>query len=215
MKPYYQHASITIYNADSRDVLPQLEADTCITDPVWPNASRRLAGHEDPFGLALEVFDVLHPRVVRLALQLGCDSDPRFLMVVPRPRFEFFRVCWLDASRPNYKGRLLDGATPAYYFGPPPRVRPGAFVIPGMMRDSSSTGQQSDHPCPRKVNQVGWIVKWWSQIEDVIIDPFMGSGTTLVAAKNLGRQAIGIEIEERYCEMAANRLSQEVFQFEV
>jgi site-specific DNA-methyltransferase (adenine-specific) len=68
----------------------------------------------------------------------------------------------------------------------------------------------SDHPTPKPPNLAGHFIQLHSQPGDIVLDPFMGSGTTLVAAKNLGRRAIGIEIEERYCEIAVRRLAQSV-----
>jgi site-specific DNA-methyltransferase (adenine-specific) len=75
---------------------------------------------------------------------------------------------------------------------------------------SSHTG---DHPCPKPENLMRWLVEQGSDPTDTILDPFAGSGTTLVAAKALGRKAIGIEIEERYCEIAVRRLQQSVMAF--
>ena len=69
------------------------------------------------------------------------------------------------------------------------------------------------HPTQKPVRLMRELVGLFSSPGQVVLDPFMGSGTTLVAAKKLGRKAIGIEIEEKYCEIAAKRLSQEVFDF--
>jgi site-specific DNA-methyltransferase (adenine-specific) len=69
-----------------------------------------------------------------------------------------------------------------------------------------------DHPSPKPYDAMRWLV---SRLPgEVVLDPFMGSGTTLRAAKDLGRKAIGIEIEERYCEIAAQRMSQSVMAFD-
>ena len=65
-------------------------------------------------------------------------------------------------------------------------------------------------PRPKPLPWMKWAVALVSRPGETVIDPFMGSGTTLRAAKDLGRRAIGIEIEERYCEIAAKRLGQEV-----
>lgn len=75
---------------------------------------------------------------------------------------------------------------------------------------SGDSGAKYDHPCVKPLASFKKLVEIGSTAGEMILDPFMGAGTTLVAAKELGRRAIGIEIEERYCEIAAKRLSQEM-----
>ena len=72
---------------------------------------------------------------------------------------------------------------------------------------------RSLHPSEKPIALMRWCIELYPDAQ-TILDPFMGSGTTLRAAKDLGRKAIGIEIEEKYCEIAANRLRQEVLNFE-
>lgn len=88
---------------------------------------------------------------------------------------------------------------------PPPNV---------LTFDSYRYGQPGkvDHPTQKPVGLVNTLLMASTRLDDVVLDPFAGSGTTLVAAKALGRKAIGIEIEERYCEIAAKRLAQEVLE---
>ena len=145
----------------------------------------------------------------RLAVHLGSTSDPRFLTGVPQ-RWPFFRSVNLEYPVLSFLGRVLYSHDVAYLFGKPPPARPGARLIGGKAFDAANTGKESDHPTPRRLFHAKWLVSRWSKPDDMIFDPFAGSGTTLLAAKSLGRRAIGIEISEEYCEMTVNRLAQEM-----
>ncbi len=213
MKPYYEHAGVTIYHGDAREVVPTIAGfDSVVTDPIWPNNSVVEFQGVDAFKLLGDVLESC-AEAARVAVHLGCDSDPRFLAAVPAI-WPFFRVCHLEIARMGYKGRLLMSGDTGYLFGAPPPSVKGAHVIPGRIMDSDSSGKQADHPCPRKLSHAAFLVKWWSLPFGCILDPFMGSGTTLVAAKQLGRAAIGVERNERYCEIAAERLQQDALPFQ-
>jgi len=82
------------------------------------------------------------------------------------------------------------------------------FSIIKFDKDDKRNG--TTHETQKPLDLVAYLLKTYSNDDFLIIDPFMGSGTTLVAAKQLNRKVIGIDIEEKYCEMAAKRLSQEV-----
>jgi len=203
---YYKDSHVEIWHGDAREILPALdrEYNAVITDPVWPNATADLVGRDDPQGLLTETLKLLEKRTKRIVIQIGFDSDPRFLLSVPKS-FPFIRTCWLDCARPHYKGLLLAGVDIAYVFGETPK-RQGWVVLPGMVRSTDSNGKESDHPCPRKLQHVHWLVRYYGQ--GLVCDPFLGSGTTLRAAKDLDLQAIGVEVEERFCEIAARRCNE-------
>lgn len=213
MRPYYQASGVTIWHGDALEVLPQLELSpataVCVTDPVWPNAPEGLFPVEDPEALFAAAGKQLERLVRRVVVQLGCSSDPRFLRAVPGS-FPFVRVCWLRYAVPSWLGTVLGSGDVAYVFGSkePPS---GRKVLPGEVTSSDPRGREAQgHPTPRKREHVRWLVGNFTRPGDTVLDPFAGSGTTLIAAKDAGRTAVGIEREERFCELAARRVAQEV-----
>lgn len=83
-----------------------------------------------------------------------------------------------------------------------------ALAVPNIIRTPPETNTL--HPTTKPLDLVAQFIKWHTKPDELVLDPFMGSGTTLRAAKDLGRRAIGIEIEEKYCEIAVKRLAQEI-----
>lgn len=202
MTQTFDNGVVKLYQGDVRAVLRELSAesvDCVITDPPWPSQG------QEAWELWREVVPALARLAPRMAVHLGCDSDPRFLSDISE-YLPFFRVVSLELVCPHYKGRLMYTGDIAYLFGPPPPVRPHQQVIPGKAVATDSNGKENAHPYPRKLSHVEWLVKWWSEEADVILDPFCGSGTTLVAAQRLGRRAIGIDLSPDYLELAEKRL---------
>lgn len=200
---------VEIVAGDCRDVLHQIEhADAVITDPVWPNCPPGLlAGAERPEALFGEAMALLPATVKRLVVILRSDSDPRFLRAIPK-RWPFVCMQAMSYAVPMYLGRILGGTEVAYCFGEPVPSREGRRVIPmwgpkAQPRDRPRNG----HPCSRSIVHMTWLVDWWSERGETILDPFCGSGTIPLAAAHMQRRGIGIEIEPTYVAIARQRVA--------
>jgi site-specific DNA-methyltransferase (adenine-specific) len=205
-----QIGNAILYLGDSREILPTMPvADAIITDPVWPNCpAGLLEGSADPDGLFRDVIGQA-PDCRQILICMRSDCDPRILRHVPS-RFPFQQCIWLPYVVPGYAGRVLTNEI-AYAFGKPIPSSAGRRVIPSQapkVQPWNRVMQQGEtgHPCPRDVAHQTFLMDWFSNEGALVIDPFMGSGTTGIAAAKLGRKFIGIEIEERYFDLACRRI---------
>ena len=250
MKPYYEHAGITIYHGDFRDCIGSLApVDAIITDPNygetsldwdkwtkgWPaliQDSLKSSGTMWVFGSQRMFFerakefscwkfvqDVIWEkhngsgffndrfrRVHELVFQFRLNG-PSWSEVYKDPQFTH------DATARTVREK----ARPAHWTGARgPHTYQSEDGGPRLMRSVikvRSEHGRAVHPTQKPLGIVTPLLLYSCPVGGTVLDPFMGSGTTLRAASDNGRKAIGIEIEERYCEIAANRLRQEVLEF--
>ncbi len=238
MKPYYEHAGITIYHGDCREVLPALDlaaVHAVVTDPPY-GISLEGVFHQGKPGNGRRRFDFFPNDDHSTALHVWVDA----LMLCTRVPTIY---AWVSHRQFGPTVDALEGAgfttrflvwVKSFPAPPPPGIgwpsgaelcvfgwrkgrhwthdgnnQPPSNVF---RADSYRHGQPGkvDHPTQKPPQVIAPLVEASTPVHGLIVDPFMGSGTTLRVVKDLGRRAIGIEIEERYCEIAAKRLRQEV-----
>jgi site-specific DNA-methyltransferase (adenine-specific) len=231
MTPYYEDDLVTLYHGDCREVDAWLSADVLVTDPPYgiewkARYGRAQHGTKDQ-KFANRVIAADTDSTARddvLAMWAGTDSDllaARALAKRPAIVFGSWRV-----TRPDHVHAMLIWHKEGAYSGP--LVAPfftnheEVYVIgkaewrksaPPLRSVITSTEHRSQatrdigHPTPKPVALMEALIDRCPP--GVIADPFVGSGSTLLAARQLGRKVIGVEVEERYCELAASRLAQD------
>jgi len=209
-KPYWEEPGITIYHGCAREILPLLpRSGLILTDP--------------PYGVGKDYGELSSDTVenfvaaVRLVLEMGLPTA----MFFPVTRIYDIPVKpqWMGVWEKDWGGSGLI-AYPFY-----PHWEPiGFWNIKGDYRGNcghrndvfkfaSVRPESNGHPTPKPLELVAELLSFMP-CKGTVTDPYMGSGTTLLAAKQLRRPAVGIEIEERWCSLAVERLRQAVLPLE-
>ncbi len=239
IEPYYSEDGITIYNADCRDVLPQLEpVDLVLTDPPYASGARRDADRQVRGSMLRSMEDeewFSHDSMTTW----GFSWFLRSVLTDLKPRLQLGAHVYVFTDwrqTPNLYGMLeasgyrvnqcLVWAKTHFGMGTYWRNQHENIVFasngqPAPMRNRGmgsviTSGNVAPlsriHPTEKPLDLIAKILM--AVPATTVLDPFMGSGTTMVAAKALGLKAIGVEIERKYCDIAIERLRQRVLNFE-
>ena len=219
MKPYYQDDAVTLWHGDCLELADLWTcADVLVTDPPYGmafvsnhGAERRPIANDETTETRDTVRDIWGDE--RPWLMFGTWRQPR-------PRGTSVVLVWdkTDGVGPGMGdlGAAFGTSHEDIYLGGPWRkqaARRGSVIRTSYaMGNPSGLVARSGHPTPKPTDLMEVLLS--AAPPGTIADPFAGSGSTGVAAKALGRRAILVELEERYCEIAARRLSQDVLNFE-
>lgn len=237
MKPYYDDGTVTIYHGDCREILPAVCGEVLVTDPpygtnLYPSDTDVLTA--EMFTAWIGRFAVVTvfgwpERLVALCGAAGVVPDEWITWWPTNARTRGYnRVgLWREVECVAMFGRCDWGllrqprrarSSPSKDAGVRgKREDPRGARMGDVWRDESPNLNPNQrgrlHPNEKPVSLMRRLLTVTE--DDLVVDPFMGSGSTLRAAKEMGRRAIGIEIEERYCEIAARRMSQEALDLAV
>ena len=210
-KPYYQDEYVTLYHGDCRELLPLMpRVDLVLTDPPYgigyvpgdnkPGATKyNVIANDENTKIVEELFKYYN--AILSWCVFGANNFPHLLP--HRGRW----ICW-DKRCSESADKMLGSSFELAWtnrtngFDKMFRVLHGGVV--------NKNGGKRVHPTEKPITLMSQILQSIYPDKKFILDPFAGSGTTLRAAKDLGLSCIGIELEEKYCEVAANRMRQEI-----
>ena len=244
MKPFYEHAGVSIYNADCVEFMGTMSAES--VDMIWTDPPYGHGNHDGDWNARLnehrgienepiandepdtmrQVVDAMLLEAVRVLKSDCCcccccgGGGPRttFAWVAQRldeKGMQFFHSVIWDKVNPGLGWRYRrqhEMIMVAHKQRSTLRWADTEVACPNVLQRTPVRDNRY-HPNEKPVSLVATFLQLHTLPGDVVLDPFMGSGTTLVTGKRMGRTVIGVEIEEKYCEIAAKRLSQEVFDF--
>jgi site-specific DNA-methyltransferase (adenine-specific) len=195
LRPYHEEAAVTIYHGDCRQIVPMLgRFDLLLTDP--------------PYGIGIAANPVRQKHA-----KMEWDADVPDAWVLP--------MMLASASKAIVWGGNYFSLPPQQCFFAWDKMQPEDFSLamleqawtnlkgPAKMFRKSVTSYAKEHPTQKPVELLQWCISRAGEVQ-TILDPFAGSGTTGEAAKIMGKKAVLIEREERYCEIAARRLAQDM-----
>jgi hypothetical protein len=215
--PYYSDDAVTIYHGDCREIMPDLDFDVIVSDPPYGIAWKRSA---NPARLSKAHGGILNDEDTTARDDVVAAALPKPGMLfgslyAPPPPSVRQILIWRKGDTQGVVGSTTGfrrDVEAIYLVGNWPKQPPQWSAVVSSLRGSwNDEMAATGHPHTKPIDlMVGLILKCPA---GVILDPFMGSGTTLRAAKDLGRKAIGIELDEKYCEIAAKRMAQGVLDF--
>ncbi len=193
MKPYYEDSQVTIYHCDCRQILPTLpKVDLVLTDPPYPDYHVDRFRYKD--GLLSVIEDLPCRQLIFWSAKVVFPLNYTAIHIWDKKIGSGSQYERIFERHGEYNYKVFGATSPTN-------------IVRASMACDLITGHASQKP----IMLIKRLIVW-ADSPNLILDPFMGSGTTLRAAKDLGRKAIGIELDEHDCEMAATRMEQEILQ---
>lgn len=211
-KPYYDEGGITIYHGDAREI-DWSRLDVILTDPPYGVGVPYDVHRDDGRGYEGGYWAWLEEQIEWMTAVAPLVVFTNRVKALGRIFGWDWIYCW---NKPNAMSGLnqlpvMPHWEPIFAYGVTGRKDlPRGFDV---FSFNPVRPDEDGHPCPKPVSLFVALTERFVLPGQTVLDPFMGSGTTLVAAKACGRRAIGAELSERYCEIAAKRLAQEVLDF--